>query len=209
MTSVKISVRASLALAALLAASAAGAGDVSVTITDADGRPVKDAVVMVDAPGAKARPADRYRIDQIDTTFTPFVLVVPVGSQVEFANLDPFRHHVYSFSPGNKFELKLFGKGETRSVTLGKAGLVAVGCNIHDTMQAFIQVVDTPWADRSGANGRAVLRGVPAGASTLTVWHPHLRAPGNQLTVSINPARDIAVPIKVRLRRSAPMKHDY
>lgn len=201
--------RALLGLAALGSAALAHAGDVTVTVTDAQGRPVEDAVVMVDAPGAAAPPARRFRIDQHDMAFHPYVLVVPAGSRVEFANLDPFRHHVYSFSPGNKFELKLFAEGETRSVVLARPGVVAVGCNIHDTMQAFIQVVATPYAARSGSNGRAVLRDVPASARSLRVWHPHLRAPGNELKVSIAPARDISVPVTVKLRRPAPTHHGY
>jgi plastocyanin len=198
-----------LALAVLLGAATAQAGDLTVTITDTRGRPVPDAVVLVDAPGARVPAPGRFRVGQKDMTFTPFVLVVPAGSRVDFANLDPFRHHVYSFSPRNKFELKLFAEAEARSVVLRNTGTVAIGCNIHDQMQAFVRVVDTPYAARSGADGRTVLRGVPANARQLVVWHPHLRAPGNELRVAINPARDIAVPVKVRLRRPAPMNHAY
>src|SRR4029078_12602374 len=101
------------------------------------------------------------------------VLVVPVGSTVEFTNLDPFRHHVYSFSPAKKFELKLFGQGEHGSVTFDKPGTVALGCNIHDTMQAFIQVVSTAYAAKTGKDGRAVLRGAPDGRARLARAHAH------------------------------------
>jgi hypothetical protein len=140
--------------------------------------------------------------------FVPFVLVVPVGSKVDFTNLDPFRHHVYSFSPAKKFELKLFGQGEKRSVTFDKAGTVALGCNIHDTMQAFIQVVDTAFAAKSGKDGRVILRGAPDGNAKLTVWHPHLRAPGNQVVIAVTPG-NVTTPVIVKLRTPAPMNHDY
>jgi hypothetical protein len=140
--------------------------------------------------------------------FMPFVLVVPVGSTVDFTNLDPFRHHVYSFSPAKKFELKLFGQGEKRAVTFDKPGTVALGCNIHDTMQAFIQVVDTAYAGKTGKDGRVVLRGAPDGNVRLTVWHPYLRAPGNQLIVTAG-GGNVSVPVSVKLRRPAPMQHDY
>jgi len=198
-----------VSFAALVAATAAQARDVTVTVTDAQGRPVENAVVLVDGPGAPAASAGRFRVDQKDMAFHPDVLVVPVGSRIDFTNLDPVRHHVYSFSPGNKFELKLFGEGEARSVVLGKAGVVAVGCNIHDTMQAFIHVVDTPYAGRSGSNGRVVLKAVPASARTVRVWHPRLRAPGNELKVSIDPGRDVALPVTVKLRRPPPAHHAY
>ena len=196
------------ALAALGLSCAAQARDVTVQVRDASGRPVADAVAMLDAPG-RAPPPGHFRIDQKNTMFMPFMLVIPVGSTVEFTNLDPFRHHVYSFSASKKFELKLFGQGETRAVTFDKPGIVALGCNIHDTMQAFIRVVDTPFAVKTGNDGRAVLRGAPDGAVNLHVWHPHLRAPGNQLSVQVGAGGAVTVPVSVKLRQPAPMQHDY
>jgi plastocyanin len=200
--------RLALALAGLALTATAHARDIAVTVKDAAGRPVEDAVITLDAPG-RAPPPGHFTVSQKNTMFAPFVLVVPVGSTVDFTNLDPFRHHVYSFSPAKKFELKLFGQGEKRSVTLDKAGTVALGCNIHDTMQAFIQVVDTPFAAKTGKDGRAVLRGAPAGAAKVVVWHPHLRAPGNELTLSAAAGGDASLPVSVKLRRPAPMSHDY
>jgi plastocyanin len=196
-----------LALAAFTIAAAAQARDITVTVKDAAGHPVEDAVVILDGPGRAAAPG-HFTIAQQHTMFMPFVLVVPVGSTVEFTNLDPFRHHVYSFSPAKKFELKLFGQGEKRSVTFDKPGTVALGCNIHDTMQAFIQVVATAYAAKTGKDGRVVLRGAPDGNVKLTVWHPYLRAPGNQLILAA-PGGNVAVPVSVKLRRPAPMQHDY
>lgn len=197
-----------LVLAALALPAAAHARDITVAVRDGAGRPVDDAVVTLDIPG-RAPPPGRFTINQKHTMFTPFVLVVPVGSTVEFTNLDPFRHHVYSFSPAKKFELKLFGQGEKRSVTFDKPGTVALGCNIHDTMQAFVKVVDTSFAAKTGSDGRATFRGAPAGAIRVLVWHPHLRAPGNQVTVTAGAGGDATLPVSIKLRRPAPMNHDY
>lgn len=196
-------------VAALLLQGTAYAADLTVVVTDADGKPVADAVAILDAPSARAPAPGNFTINQTDMQFVPQVLVIPVGSTIEFGNLDPFRHHVYSFSAARKFELKLFGQGETRPVRFDKAGLVAIGCNIHDAMQAFIQVVDTPHAGKTGANGRIVLRNVPAGNFKLRVYHPFLRAPGNQLTLSVNTASNLTLPVTVRIRKPAPMQHDY
>jgi plastocyanin len=196
-----------LFLAALALPAMAQARDIAVTVKDPAGHPVADAVVTLDAPG-RAPPPGHFTVNQKNTMFTPFVLVIPVGSTVDFTNLDPFRHHVYSFSPAKKFELKLFGQGEKRSVTFDKPGTVALGCNIHDTMQAFIQVVDTAFAAKTGKDGRVVLRGAPDGNVRLTVWHPYLRAPGNQLIVTAG-GGNVSVPVSVKLRRPAPMQHDY
>ena len=198
-----------LGLMAVCMASAAQAGDLTVTIRDANGRPVRDAVVIADASGRAAPAAAHFVINQKDMQFVPYVLVVPVGSTIEFGNLDPYRHHVYSFSPAKKFELKLFGQGETRPVRFDKAGLVSIGCNIHDSMQAFVQVVDTPFARKSDETGRVTLRGVPSQVRQIRVYHPLLRAPGNEMLVTVDASRDATVPVTVRLRRPAPSHHDY
>jgi plastocyanin len=196
------------AFAALALSAGAHARDITVAVRDGTGHPVEDAVVLLDAPG-RAPPPGHFTINQKDTMFVPFVLVIPVGSTVDFTNLDPFRHHVYSFSPAKKFELKLFGKGEKRSVTFNKPGTIALGCNIHDTMQAFIQVVDTVFAAKTGRDGHVVLHGAPSGATKVLVWHPHLRAPGNLMTVVAQSGGDVTLPVSVKLRRPAPMSHDY
>jgi plastocyanin len=162
------------------------AGDVVVDVHTSLGKPVANAVVTVAAPhsGPIHFPWP-YRMAQQNMAFEPFVLIVPVGADVAFPNLDTVRHHVYSFSAAKTFELKLFGHDETRVVHFDKAGVVDLGCNIHDTMIAFIVVVDTPYAAQTNAAGEAVIHGVPAGTHGVRVWHPYLRAPGNALTLSL------------------------
>src|SRR5687768_14334799 len=90
-------------LAALSLASPAFAGDVALSLTTAAGKPVPNAVVMVRPQGAAPRSGLRFawpaRMAQKDMQFDPFVLIAPVGGEVTFPNLDPYRHHVYSFSP--------------------------------------------------------------------------------------------------------------
>ena len=166
---------------ALALAGPVAAGDVTVEVRDAAGKPVRDAVVMV-RPVAGLKPGTPMKVSwpmmmaQQNIQFAPYVLIVPLGSNVSFPNKDKVRHHVYSFSTPKRFELKLYGKDESRSITFDKPGVVSLGCNIHDTMIAFIYVTDTPYAAKSGADGVAVVQDAPAGASTLLVWHPDLKA---------------------------------
>lgn len=204
----RLAVRLVAALAALLAAASVRAADLAVTVKDSSGHPVADAVVIAEISGRASPAPQEVVINQHDMMFMPFVTVIPVGSTVTFTNLDPFRHHVYSFSPTRRFEIKLFGQGERRSVRFDQAGLVAVGCNIHDQMQAFIRVVDTPFAVKTDSAGRLTLRGLPSGAVRLRVWHPYLRAPGNEMAIAV-PAGTNSLPISLRLRRPAPMQHGY
>lgn len=177
-----------LFLATLLASGLAHAAGLTVQVRGANGAPVPGAVVTVrllGRPTPPPRPGPPARVTQQSLQFHPFTLVVPVGTPVSFPNLDPVRHHVYSFSPARRFELKLFAREQNRTITFDRAGVVALGCNIHDEMTAFINVVDTPWAATTDAQGNVVLDGLPAGPVSVTVWHPWLRAPGNQLTRTV------------------------
>jgi len=180
-------------------AAPAVASDLSVSLSTPGGAPIADAVVMV-APEAGvhgARPlAGPFQMAQKDMEFQPFVLIVPVGADVAFPNLDRVRHHVYSFSPAKTFELKLYGRDETRVVHFDKPGVVPLGCNIHDSMVAFVLVVDTPYAGMTDASGQAVIHGVPPGAQAVRVWHPYLRAPGNAVSVAAAVPQDGAVRVQ-------------
>jgi hypothetical protein len=90
----------------------AWAGDLVVKVTTPDGKPLPDAVVTIPAGAGAPEPAFPWKLEVTQTgkQFAPFVLIAPVGANVGFPNLDKFRHHVYSFSKGNKFELELYGR---------------------------------------------------------------------------------------------------
>lgn len=170
-----------LAVTFAAVAAPAWAGDVTVDLKDMAGQPVKDAVVMLRpaggvAAGAPIKVSWPLVMAQQNISFQPYVLIVPVGSTVAFPNKDKVRHHVYSFSAAKTFELKLYGRDETRSVVFDKPGVVSLGCNIHDSMIGFIYVVDTPYVAKSGADGAAVIHNAPAGAAQLVIWHPDLKA---------------------------------
>ena len=169
-----------LALAALLLGTPATAASLGVHVVDAAGKPVRDAVVTLHPVGKAAplpAPAHGLAVAQRNLMFHPFLTIVPVGSNVAFPNFDATRHHVYSFSATKRFEIKLFSRDQSRSVTLDRPGTVAVGCNIHDKMSAFLFVTDTAWTAKTDGSGNAMFRDVPAGAIIIGVWHPYLRSP--------------------------------
>ena len=189
-------------LAVASAASSLVAAPLKVHVADASGRPVRDAVVTLYPSGAAARaahPGGRFIVSQQNLQFHPFLTIVPVGADVSFPTLDPTKHHVYSFSPAKKFELKLFAKDQSRTVHFDKPGVVALGCNIHDQMSAFIVVTDSVWTARTNAQGMVTFADAPNASARLTVWHPYLRSPGGQLVQAIAPAQRSAS-FQVRLR---------
>jgi plastocyanin len=189
-----------------------GAAPLSVRVVDAGGHPVRDAVVTLYPAGNAARaprPGGRYTVSQKNIQFHPFLSIVPVGADVSFPNLDPTKHHVYSFSPAKRFELKLFAKDQSRTVHFDKAGVVALGCNIHDQMSAFIVVTDSVWTARTNAQGMATFADAPNAPGRLTAWHPYLRAPGGVVEQNVRSGQRSAS-FQVRLRPPPPaMQMDY
>ena len=165
-----------------LVSTAALAADLNVVVTDQRGKPVGDAIVTVLPQGGgnpqalPPRPAPRTKnIDQIALTFVPYIEVFRPGDKVVFRNSDKTRHHVYSFSPVKAFEFMLSPGESSSPLELEKSGVVAVGCNIHDSMITYLYVSDAPWIARSGADGKASIDDLPAGNYTVRVWQPRLR----------------------------------
>src|SRR4029078_2284776 len=148
------------------------AAPLAVRVVDASGRPVRDAVVTLYPAGNAVRPpraAGRFIVSQRNLHFQPFLTIVPVGADVSFPNLDPTKHHVYSFSAAKKFELKLFAKDQSRTVHFDKPGLGGLGYNIHDQMSAFIFVTDTGWTARTNAQGIAPFADAPNAPTRVAV----------------------------------------
>jgi len=162
---------------ALLFHGLAGAATLSVTVNDAAGRPLPDAVVMLEPVSGRlpVKPMTAVEVRQSARQFSPAVTVVTVGTPVNFPNHDTVRHHVYSFSPAKTFELKLYAGVPAAPVVFDKPGVAVLGCNIHDQMAAWIVVVDTPHFARTAA-GPAQLAGIPPGPYRLKAWHPALPA---------------------------------
>lgn len=159
----------------------ARAGEVAVQVVDARALPVGDAVVTLTpdtAAGPTAQPAVTHYVDQKDETFVPYVQVLAPGDRVVFRNSDRTRHHVYSFSPVKAFEFMLRPGESSPELRLPQPGIVAVGCNIHDHMIAYL-VVSAGRAQVTGSQGRAVFDHLPPGGYTVHVWHPQLR-PGRE-----------------------------
>jgi plastocyanin len=111
-----------------------------------------------------------YRLVQKDKMFTPHLLVVPTGSQVEFPNQDPFFHNVFSLFNGKRFDLGLYESGTTRAVRFDREGASYIFCNIHPEMGAIVLALSTPYYGISGENGLVAIHNVPAGSYRLNVW---------------------------------------
>lgn len=185
---------------------AAHAGSVQVDVADAAGKPLADAVVFLESAEARkqVRPLADLEMAQKKKQFVPGVLVVPVGSAVRFPNQDAVRHHVYSFSPVKKFELKLYAGTPSNPVVFDQPGVVTLGCNIHDQMVGWILVVETPYYAHTPATGQAKVHDVPPGRYTLRTWHARMPVGAPALEQALTVPASGSVTASVRMAELLP-----
>lgn len=172
-------VRACIGLGAVLGALAAGqcyGATLVVTVEAANGKPLAGAVVTARPLEATARKPEPIKavMDQVDRAFSPDVLVIPVGSTVTFPNSDAVSHQIYSFSPAKRFQLPLYRGTPYPPVHFDTAGVVTLGCNIHDQMIGYLIVTDAPYYGRTDAKGNWSAE-VTRGRYQISVWHPRMR----------------------------------
>jgi len=138
------------------------ASNVVLWLSSADG---------VSAPTGASDPTPKPRLVQKNKSFEPHVLVVPVGTLVEFPNRDPFFHNVFSLFEGKRFDLGLYEAGSTRDVLFDKPGISYIFCNIHAEMSAVVIALNTPYYGISNRQGQVTIAHVPPGRYTLRVWY--------------------------------------
>jgi len=167
-----------LATTLLALFSSAHAADIPVQISDQNGDPAANAVIVLsNAMSTGSHPtAERLEssrlVDQRDETFIPHVTVIPRNGNVRFANTDAPLHQVYSFSPVKRFELTLEPGETSPAIVFDQIGVAAIGCNIHDHMIAYVFVTDSPWTVITDEHGAANIADVPNGTYDVGIWHP-------------------------------------
>ena len=117
-----------------------------------------------------APPGPMLRFVQKNKRFSPHLLVVTPGTQIEFPNLDPFFHDVFSIYRGKPFDLGLYESGAVRKVRFSQPGVSFIFCNIHPEMSAAVVVLRTPHFATTARDGSFQISHVPPGRYKLEVW---------------------------------------
>ncbi|HEX3436355.1 MAG TPA: hypothetical protein VHT24_06265 [Pseudacidobacterium sp.] len=120
-------------------------------------------------PPAKVTPG-HFRLMQKDKSFSPHLLVVPLGSSVDFPNMDPFYHNVFSQFDGKRFDLGLYEAGSVKTVRFDHEGISYIFCNIHPQMSAVVIALATPYVAGSSDSGKILLPNVSVGTYELHLW---------------------------------------
>lgn len=177
-----IIMRAVFGLLVLLPMSVLG---MEFVVKDQQGKVLEDVVVEIIGQSQNNNQS-AHSITQKNYQFSPNVLIAHVGDTVDFPNQDPVSHHVYSFSQTKFFELPLHGAGTTtNAISLDQAGIVELGCNIHDSMQGFIYVSQSDLVGETNRQGTLNLD-TTASKANIRLWHPRMNAPEVQSNVQLN-----------------------
>jgi plastocyanin len=184
-------------------ATSVAAASLVVSVTKPDGKPVAGAVVLLHGPpGSKSPPPATFIVDQVNQTFTPDVTVIPVGSTVTFPNSDSVSHQVYSFSPAKRFQLPLYRGTPYAPITFANAGVVTLGCNIHDDMIAYLIITNADWFGRTAQDGSWSASELPVGDFRIEVWHPRMREATDMIERPLKLEAALSGRLDVQLTRS-------
>ena len=212
-----------LLLAGLLAAPAVlWAADVQIQVLDRHGRPLTEAVVLLDTqqPGTRPAPRLEHTITQQQMRFQPQVSVVSPGAKIAFTNLDRWNHHVRGglsgpggvyLDPSQGFSLKLAAQRDgqppaTATQALSQPGPYLLGCHLHGSMRGHVYVSDTPWAGVSDVQGQVVLAAVPEGPARVRVWHVDQLVDGAPQALQVSATSGVvklSTAIEARARKAA------
>lgn len=162
-----------------------------------------------------------YTLVQKNRTFSPHLLVVPLGSVVSFPNADPFFHNVFSLFNGRRFDLGLYEAGSTKNVVFSREGVSYIFCNIHPEMSAVVIALRTPFFAIADESSNFAIQRIPPGDYDLNVWvegtpqpaierlarRIHVR-PGAESTVVVDASSAPRLPAEHTNEFGKPYDHD-
>ena len=195
--------RAAVLGALILLTGKAWAAEIHITIKDRKQLPVHDTVVELVGTEKFGATSGEIEISQKDEEFDPLLTLMPRGTRVRFTNQDPSKHHVYSVSPGNEFDLPLFHDESSSPVSFDTPGVVKMGCNIHDWMLAFGYVSESENLVLTDSRGSARFSDFEGGDYTLKVWNPRLKNNRKVIvqSISLEAEQTLEHTVEVSLRK--------
>ncbi len=166
------------------------------------------AVVVVDAIArgkAWATVQQKPLLDQKGCLFTPGMLVVPRGGDLDIQNSDPVLHNIHTYEIIGSARRTLFNFGQpnqgqriSKPVQLRKGEWVKVECDAHDFMHGWMYAAPLPYVAVTGPDGSFSIGEVPPGTYNVRALHPVLGAQEGAVTVSARGRAEITFTFAAR-----------
>lgn len=167
----------------------------------------RDKALLATLRAKYAKNPQLVAIEQRNKVFEPYISVFQTGTKVRFVNNDNVKHHIYSFSQAKTFEIPLHSGEPLKPLVFNEAGIVTLGCNIHDWMMAYALVVDTPFYAMSNAQGLLTLNNLPQGQYDLMLWHPQQKAFRTRPKIITIPSKNKTLTFNIALKSNWRKKH--
>ncbi len=118
-------------------------------------------------------PSEPAKLDQVGCAYTPRVIGMMTGQTLEVSNSDPTVHNVHTFPKKNRATNTSQPAGSKPLAIAMKRSevLMAVKCDMHAWMQAYVGVVDSPFFAVTAEDGSFTLPKLPAGEYTVSAEH--------------------------------------
>ena len=133
-----------------------------------------------------SQPEEPVVIDQKGCIYSPHVLGIMAGQQLDILNNDGTLHNIHALPKVNKE----FNKAQPRSkkklsVKFEKPEApFKVKCDVHPWMGAYIGVFDHPCFAVSGDDGTYIISDLKPGEYVIEAWHEKLGSQTANVTVS-------------------------
>ena len=132
-------------------------------------------------------PTTPVTIDQQGCMYKPHVLAVMTNQPIEIRNDDPTNHNIHPLPKINQeWNESQPPKGDPKTKSFPREECsppIAVKCNVHPWMRAYIAVVSHPFYAVTGEDGTFTIKGLPPGTYTLEAWHEKYGTKDQQITV--------------------------
>jgi plastocyanin len=171
-----------------------------------------DVVVFLEPTSAPARlkapAATNTVINLRSRQFSPRIVVVPEGSKIDFPNLDPFSHNVFSKANGG-FDTGVYGRNKTRDNVFQTAGVYPLYCNVHPRMTAYVIALKTPYFVQAALDGRFLIDSVPVGRYRMHVWHDRTSERAQDITVGARGLSNLRLELDARAYKYVQHKNKF
>ncbi|MBT3429315.1 MAG: hypothetical protein HN428_02705 [Proteobacteria bacterium] len=158
----------------ILLCSSAVALELTIHLNEKKNLPLDGTIVELVGHDLVSAPQNDHVINQINKDFDPPISIVPKGSTILLLNEDSFKHHIYSLSEGNQFDIPLFSRPSQKEVLVNNHGIVKMGCNIHDWMISYVYVNESDLV-KEVSKSPVTFSGLSAGEYQVRVWNPRFR----------------------------------
>ena len=181
-------------------------GGVTGRIAAPTGQRLPEMVVYLESTDPKFSfdpPAEPVVVSQHNAKFDPGIVIVPVGTRIDFRNDEhkEIEHNVFSNSEAKKFDLGLYKpKQAVEPVLFDKPGAVRLRCSIHRYMDGVVYVTPTPYFATVRGDGTFAIENVKPGAYELKTWQRSQRYREQAAPVTVAAGKPVELNVEMSRR---------